>query len=203
MASVNQAQWGMLHQQICFHAVRVSPGAWVLWAQSGLRKAGQQCLVVEVVPVRGGRGGWEGQDRRSSLPAVCCAWIGDYSSRCVIRSGLYSLGCGPRSSEGEERTVGRACPTGITFDWCEVNIRDVASSFSWTRPWITPPHSASCFLTFVCPSSVPEIQFVALKSVLYAALSNLPIFLKTLILSREALVLWDMSKHVRAEIRMQ
>lgn len=132
-------------------------------------------------------GCWEGQDRRSSLPAVCCGWIGDYSSRCVIRSGLYSLGCGPRGSEGEERTVGRACPTGIAFDWCEVNMRDVASSFSWMRPWITPPHSPSCFLTSVCPScSVPEIQ--ALKSALYAALSNLPIFLKTLILSREALV---------------
>lgn len=38
-------------------------------------------------------GAWNGQDRLSSLPPVCCRWIGDYSSRCVIRSELYSWGC--------------------------------------------------------------------------------------------------------------
>lgn len=70
-------------------------------------------------------GGWDGQDRLSSLPPVCHGWIGDYSSRCVIRSELYSCGCRVR----RERLGG----TGITFHWRLVNLGDVPSGF------LTPP----------------------------------------------------------------
>lgn len=75
-------------------------GSGLEWSQhnKGWRKAGRLCLLVGVVPgcggrVAGGRGGWDGRDRLSSLPPVCRGWIGDYSSRCVIRSELYSCGC--------------------------------------------------------------------------------------------------------------
>lgn len=53
-------------------------------------------------------GCWDGQDRLSSLPPVCCEWIGDYSSRCVIRSELYSWGCRVRSGVKREHLGGHA-----------------------------------------------------------------------------------------------
>lgn len=49
-------------------------------------------------------GGWDGQDRLSSLPPVCYGWIGDYSSRCVIRSEQYSCGCRVRRRVTRERS---------------------------------------------------------------------------------------------------
>lgn len=57
-----------------------------------------------VVPgCEGGAGGWDGQDRLPSLPPVCHGWIGDYSSRCVIRSELYSCGCRVKRRVTRER----------------------------------------------------------------------------------------------------
>lgn len=51
-------------------------------SKGGLKEGG----LVGVVPGCGGvAGGWDGQDRLSSLPPLCLGWIGDYSSRCVIR----------------------------------------------------------------------------------------------------------------------
>lgn len=73
-------------------------GTRVISAQQGLKEGGPAvsfgggCSGMWREGCRG-EGGWDGRDRLSSLPPVCRGWIGDYSSRCVIRSELYSCGC--------------------------------------------------------------------------------------------------------------
>lgn len=77
-----------------FSLFRTEPEWSKYWSRG---KAGKQRSSVGGCSGLWGEGwGWgvDGQDRLYSLPPVCYGWIGDYSSRCVIRSKLYSWDAG-------------------------------------------------------------------------------------------------------------
>lgn len=142
--AINKRSVALTNEYICTPSSCRGLGAPVVWAQKGRRKAGQQCLVLGVVPVCGG---WDRQDRLSSLPPVCCEWIGDYSSRCVIRSELYSWGCWARSGV-KRKHLGGHVPQ--------------ESHFTAVR-WMYPIYSLSSSFPHPCPPSCLSMALLGRK----------------------------------------
>lgn len=95
-----------------------------------------------------GVGGWDRQDRLSSLSPFCYGWIGDYSSRCVIRSELYSCGCRVR------RRVTRECLGGLAPQ--ESHFTGVKWIYGMCQVVFLPPRHTLTVLVS-SPSSPPAV----------------------------------------------
>ena len=135
-------------------------------SKAGLKEAGPAGSVFWWRLFRGAGGWWNGQDRLSSLLPVCLGWIGDYNSRCVIRSELYSFGCRVRRRVTRERLEGGGggAPqeshfTSVKWIYGMCQVVFLPSPHTHTHTHTHPPPR---FLTLI-PPSCPSMALLSRK----------------------------------------